>query len=113
MRGWALKEHATKANSGSGSNLSRRVPKGRSNATKRVAIPRLMSAGLLLTAGGAAVDLAYHLLSDAPGAGHGSVAFTGHLVTLVGMVITLIGLLGAALTRRPGEIKASTKGEVH
>lgn len=39
-------------------------------------------------------------------------SFAGHLVTLTGMVITLIGLFGVALRRRPAEARLTTKGEV-
>jgi hypothetical protein len=75
-------------------------------------LPLLMRVGLAIAALGAAIDIGYHLLSDAAGAGHGPVAFTGHLVTLIGMVITLFGLFGAALKRRPLEAKSTNKGEV-
>ena len=75
------------------------------------ALPLLMRTGLSLAALGGAIDLVYHLGSDAPGAGHGTVAFVGHLVTLVGMVVTMLGLFGAAYRRRPLEARHTTKGQ--
>jgi hypothetical protein len=72
-------------------------------------LPRSMRVGLTLAAFGAAIDLGYHLLSDAPGMGDGSVALTGHLTTLAGMVITMLGLVAAAFKRRPLETQP-TKG---
>lgn len=75
-------------------------------------LPRMMRAGLALAVLSAAIDLAYHFISESPGAGHGPVVFTGHLVTLVGVVVTLIGLFGAALRRRPRETKPTTEGEL-
>ena len=74
-------------------------------------LPLLMRAGLGLAVIGAAVDIGYHLSTDAPGMGHGSIAFIGHTVTLAGMVVTMIGLVGAALKRRPVEAKPAKKGE--
>jgi hypothetical protein len=74
-------------------------------------LPMLMQVGLAIAALGGAIDIGYHLLSNAAGAGHSPVAFTGHLVTLIGMVITLFGLFGAALRRRPLEAKTPRKGE--
>jgi hypothetical protein len=71
----------------------------------------LMRVGLGLAVLGAAVDIGYHLVTDAPGMGHGSVAFIGHTTTLVGMVVTMLGLFGAAFRRRPEEAKPTTKGE--
>jgi hypothetical protein len=75
-----------------------------------VELPLLMRAGLGLAVLGAVVDVGYHLVTDAPGMGHGSVAFIGHTVTLIGMVVTMLGLIGAALTRRPTEAKPTQKG---
>ncbi|HJR44732.1 MAG TPA: hypothetical protein VJ927_03950 [Actinomycetota bacterium] len=69
-----------------------------------------MRAGLGLAVLGAAIDIGYHLATDAAGTGHGPVAITGHLVTLVGMVATMFGLLGAALKRRPVRATSPTKG---
>jgi hypothetical protein len=43
-------------------------------------------------------------------AGHGSIAFIGHTVTLAGMVVTMLDLMGAALKRRPVEAKPTRKG---
>lgn len=71
----------------------------------------MMSTGIAMACLGAAVDIAYHLITDAPGAGHGTVALTGHLVTLLGMVITIFGLLGAAFRRRPVYVRPTTKGQ--
>ena len=70
-----------------------------------------MRAGLSLAAIGAVVDIGYHLATEAPGMGHGPVAFTGHLITLLGMVVTMFGLFGAAFKRRPVEAKPTTKGQ--
>lgn len=70
-----------------------------------------MRTGLGLTALGALIDLGYHLVTEAPGMGHGSVAMTGHLTTLVGMVVTMLGLVGTALKRRPIEAQPTTKGQ--
>ena len=64
-----------------------------------------------MTSLAAVIDVAYHVITDAPGAGHGPVALTGHLVTLVGMVVTMFGLLGAALKRRPVQACPTTKGQ--
>ena len=74
-------------------------------------LPRLMRVGLAGAALGAMIDLGYHLMTDAPGMGHGSVAFVGHLTTLVGMVVTMIGLAGTAFKRRPLEAQPTTKGQ--
>ena len=76
-----------------------------------VELPLLMRAGLSLAVLGAIVDIGYHLVTDAPGMGHGSVAFVGHTVTLIGMVVTMLGLVGAAFKRRPLEAKPTEKGE--
>jgi hypothetical protein len=76
-----------------------------------VELPLLMRAGLRLAVLGAMVDIGYHLETDAPGMGHGSVASIGHTMTLVGMVVTMLGLVGAALKRRPVEAKPTQKGE--
>lgn len=76
-----------------------------------VELPRLMRAGLLVTGLGGTIDIGYHLLTTAPGAGHGAVPFIGHLVTIVGMLVTMLGLFGAALVRRPLEAKQTLKGE--
>ena len=74
-------------------------------------LPLLMRAGLGLAVLGALVDIGHHLATDAPGIGHGSVAFIGHTVTLAGMVATMLGLIGAALRRRPDEAQPIRKGE--
>lgn len=74
-------------------------------------LPRLMRAGLVLAALGGTIDVAYHLGTDAAGAGHGSVAFIGHLVTLVGMLVTMLGLAHGAYTRRPVNAQPTTEGE--
>lgn len=76
-----------------------------------VGLPLLMRAGLGLAVLGAVVDVGYHLVTDAPGMGHGPVAFIGHTTTLVGMVVTMFGLFGAAFRRRPVEAKPTKKGE--
>lgn len=75
-----------------------------------IELPLLMRAGLGLAVLGAMVDVGYHLGTDAHGMGHGRVAFIGHTVTLIGMVITMLGLIGAALKRRPTEAKPTQKG---
>ena len=75
-------------------------------------IPRTMKAGLSVVGLGLVIDLAYHSLSDAPGAGHGPVAMTGHLVTLGGMLVTMFGLFGVAFKRRPVETQLTSEGEV-
>ncbi len=75
-------------------------------------LPLLMRAGLGLVAVGALVDIGYHVWTDAPGMGHGSIAFIGHTVTLAGMVVTMIGLVGAALKRRPAQAKPIKKGDI-
>ena len=74
-------------------------------------LPWLMRAGLALASLGAAIDIVYHLGAGTRGAGHGAVAFTGHVVTLIGMVITMLGLLGAAFMRRPINSVTKSKGE--
>ena len=82
-------------------------------ATRRAirSLPPLMRVGLSLAALGAVVDIGYHLATQAPGMGHGPVAFAGHLITLLGMVVTMLGLFGAAYKRRPIEAKPTTKGQ--
>ena len=74
-------------------------------------LPLLMRAGLGLAVLGAVIDIGYHLATEAPGMGHGSVAFMGHTVTLLGMVVTMLGLAGAARKRRPAEANPRQKGE--
>ena len=74
-------------------------------------LPHLMRVGLGLAGLGVAIDIGYHLVTDAPGMGHGSVAFVGHLTTLVGMVVTMIGLFGAAFKGRDIEAQPPTKGQ--
>ena len=74
-------------------------------------LPRLMRVGLAGAALGAMIDVGYHLVTAAPGMGHGSVAFTGHATTLAGMVITMLGLFRAAFKRRPLEAQPPTKGQ--
>jgi hypothetical protein len=76
-----------------------------------VELPLLMRAGLGLAILGAVVDVGYHLVTNASGMGHGSVAFIGHTTTLLGMVVTMIGLFGAAFKRRPEGAKSTKKGE--
>jgi hypothetical protein len=71
-----------------------------------------MRAGLGLAVLGAVVDVGYHLVTDTPGMGDGSVAFLGHTMTLAGMIATMLGLIGAALKRRPIEVKPTTKGSI-
>ena len=73
-------------------------------------LPRLMRVGLVLATVGAAIDVGYHFASGVPGMGHSSTAMTGHLVTLIGMVVTMLGLIGAALKRRPARAKTISKG---
>jgi hypothetical protein len=70
-----------------------------------------MGAGLGLAVLGAAIDIGYHVGTGTSGMGHGSIAFLGHTVTLAGMVVTMIGLAGAALNRRPLEATPIEKGE--
>ena len=74
-------------------------------------LPALMRAGFGLMLLGAVVDIGYHVVTDTPGMGHGSVAFIGHTVTLAGMVVTMLGLIGAALKRRPVEARSTEKGQ--
>lgn len=76
-----------------------------------VELPLVMRAGFGLAVLGAVVDVGYHLVTDAPGMGHGSVAFIGHTTTLVGMIVTMLGLIGVALKRRPVEAKPTRKGQ--
>ena len=84
-----------------------------SNLYRAIArLPRLMRAGLGLAVAGGAIDVIYHLAAGPAGAGHGPVAFTGHVVTLAGMVITMLGLLSVALKRRPAPIRTTTKGDI-
>lgn len=64
-------------------------------------LPRVMRVGLSLAGLGAGIDIAYHLGSSAPAPGHSSIAFFGHLITLVGMVVTLVGLFLTARRHRP------------
>lgn len=49
---------------------------------------------------GAAIDITCHIVSDAPGTGQDPVAFIGHMTTLIGMVVTMLGLIGTALRDR-------------
>ena len=74
-------------------------------------LPLLMRAGFGLALLGAVVDIGYHFTTDAPGMGHGSIAFVGHTTTLAGMVVTMLGLIGAAFKRRAVEAKPTKKGE--
>ena len=74
-------------------------------------LPVLMRAGLGLALLGAVVDIGHHLAADASRMGHGSIAFIGHAVTLAGMLVTMLGLIGAALKRRPVEAKSTKKGQ--
>ena len=70
-------------------------------------LPRMMRVGLGLAALGAVIDIAYHLGTQS---GHGVIAFIGHLITLVGMVVTMLGLVGAAYRRRPSAAARTQKG---
>jgi hypothetical protein len=63
-----------------------------------VELPVLMRAGLGFAVLGAVVDIGYHLGTDAHSIEHGSVTVIDHTVTLVGMVVTMLGLIGAATT---------------
>lgn len=75
-------------------------------------LPRTMQTGLGIALAGGIVDVLYHSAGDVSGAGHGPVALTGHLVTLAGMALTLLGLAGAARSRRGAEARpATTKGD--
>lgn len=91
----------------------RRTYRRRDNPFRRplTQLPRMMRIGLGLALAGAAVDIAYHLGTRALVAGHGPIAFTGHMVILTGMVITMFGLIAAANHRR-AEVKPAVKGEV-
>jgi hypothetical protein len=75
-------------------------------------LPRVMKLGLSIVAVGLVVDIGYHAFSDAPGAGHGPIAFSGHLMTLIGMLVTMSGLLGVAFKRRPAETPLTSEGEI-
>ncbi|MGH2789044.1 MAG: hypothetical protein ACRDJV_14245 [Actinomycetota bacterium] len=58
-------------------------------------LPRIMRLGLGIAVLGAAMDIAYHLSTNAP-TGHGAIAFIGHLGTLIGMIVTMAGLIATA-----------------
>ena len=70
-------------------------------------LPILMKAGLAITLAGGSLDVGYHLLAAAAEA-HGPVASAAHLIVLVGMVVTMLGLLGPAFKRRPTSSPTST-----
>ena len=76
------------------------------------ALPVMMRVGLVLAGLGGLIDIGYHLGQGTPGVGHDTVAFIGHLVTLVGMVVTMLGLFGAAHTRRSVSPQQPPKGEL-
>jgi hypothetical protein len=65
----------------------------------RVGLPPLVMVGFLVVLLGAVVDTTYHLASHRTGlmawAGVG-----GHLVTMAGMVITLVGVAAVGLRNR-------------
>ncbi len=69
-------------------------------------LPFLMKAGLIVTAGGFAIDLLYHLSTGT----HGSLqtpccgpGFIGHVITLAGMVITFAGIFTPLMRRKGGK----------
>ena len=63
----------------------------------------ILSIGLLLILAGAAVDTGYHIwwIKESR---FGDVGLAGHLVTLAGMVVTMVGVLARGLRRpRPSD----------
>jgi hypothetical protein len=72
-------------------------------------LPHMMRVGLGITALGAVIDITYHVSSKAP-MGHGAIAFIGHLVTLVGMVVTMAGVIAAAYMHRSSRTRGTGKG---
>ncbi len=73
-------------------------------------LPALMRVGLGLAALGGAIDIGYHLVAESAAA-HGSVALLGHMTTLVGMTVTMLGLIVRATKHRPPEPSLSTEGD--
>lgn len=74
-------------------------------------LPRMMRVGLEITVLGAAIDIAYHLSTNAP-TGHGVIAFIGHLVTLIGMIVTMAGLIATSFRGRRKGASELRKGVV-
>jgi hypothetical protein len=72
-------------------------------------LPRTMRVGLGIAVLGAAMDIAYHLGTTAP-TGHGAIAFIGHLVTLIGMTVTMAGLIATAFRGRRSRASELQKG---
>jgi hypothetical protein len=62
-------------------------------------LPVVVRRGFVVVAAGAVVDTAYHVLPRRPGLGAWA-GLAGHLITLVGMVIVMVGVLGVALRNR-------------
>lgn len=70
-------------------------------------LPIVMRVGLILVGLGGAIDLVYHLGSGAPASNPGTVGTIGHLVTLAGMVVAMLGLIEVALRKRPARSQDS------
>jgi hypothetical protein len=73
--------------------------------------PRLMQAGLGLVVLGAVLDIAYHVGTDAHDMEHSSIAWFIHTSILIGMVVTMLGLVAAAFNRHAVEAQPTRKGE--
>jgi hypothetical protein len=65
-----------------------------------VQLPPLVRVGFLIVVAGGVIDVGYHLLLSGAGGGVDRVGYAGHLVTLVGMVVSLVGVFRTA-PRRP------------
>jgi hypothetical protein len=76
----------------------------------RFSIGFVVSLGLLLILAGAVVDTGYHLWWSGQSRFE-EVGLAGHLVTLAGMVVTIVGVLAVGL-RRPAP-SGRVKGEFH
>jgi hypothetical protein len=62
-------------------------------------LPVLVRVGFLIVVAGGVIDFGYHLLLSGAGGGVDRVGYAGHLVTLVGMVVSLVGVFRAAPPR--------------
>jgi hypothetical protein len=62
-------------------------------------LPSLVRFGFVIVVLGGVIDFGYHLLLAGAGGGVDRVGYAGHLVTLVGMVMSMIGVFRAAAPR--------------
>jgi hypothetical protein len=60
-------------------------------------LPSLVRFGFVVVVAGGVIDLGYHLLLAGSGGGVDRVGYAGHLVTLAGMLVSMVGVFRTAV----------------